>query len=135
MSDADSGGWPFVRDRVLDSILSGADMLSGEGFAQLAGLPPGELDRRRIGREVLAFEVGPGCLRAPMWQVAADRSLLPALPSLFHLLGDDPWQVYLFLTTPHPDFGWDAPLATLRQGVTAPVLAAAAFAHSVPVPG
>ncbi|MCR5878522.1 hypothetical protein [Phenylobacterium sp. J367] len=107
------------------AILTGADMLSGESFAQLAGFAPAELDRRRLGREVLAFDVGAGCIRAPMWQVGGDRSLLPALPALFDLLGDDPWQVYLFLTTPHPEFGWDAPLHTLRRGVTAPVLAAA----------
>ncbi|WP_374472285.1 antitoxin Xre/MbcA/ParS toxin-binding domain-containing protein [Phenylobacterium sp.] len=107
------------------SILRQSDMLSGDGFGQLAGLGPAELDRRRLAREVLAFEVGPDCIRAPMWQVAADRSLLPGLPRLFELLGDDPWAVYLFLTTPHPDFGWGAPLESLRRGITAPVLAAA----------
>jgi hypothetical protein len=100
-------------------------MLCGDAFGQLAGLCHAELQRRRRARQVLAFEVGPDCLRAPMWQVSSDRSLLPAMPTLFRLLGDDPWAVYLFLTEPHPDFEWGAPLALLRQGITAPVLAAA----------
>jgi hypothetical protein len=114
-----------LRREIGHLILSRPDMLSAEGFGQLAGLGPAEMERRRLRREVLAFEVGDGRIRAPMWQVGGDRSLLPALPLLFEALGDDPWSVYLFLTSPHPQFDWAAPLQTLRNGVTAPVVAAA----------
>ena len=104
-------------------------MLCAAGFGELAGIDQAQLALMVSEREVLAFAAGTGGLRLPLWQVCPDGSLLPRLSTLFRFLDDDPWVVYRFLTGPHPDFSWNAPLSTLRAGCTAPVLVAArAFA-------
>jgi len=55
-------------------------------------------------------------VRYPGWQVLPDRQLLPALPRLFAVLGDDPWRLFRFLQQRDGELGGERALEALRQG-------------------
>jgi hypothetical protein len=80
---------------------------------------------KRKRHEILGLESAKRGIRYPAWQVLEGRQLLPALPRLFTMLGDDPWRLFRFLQQHHSELGGDRALDALRLGRVDGVLAAA----------
>jgi hypothetical protein len=123
LHDAKTRGEAVKRDLLADpEMLSTADMadrldMSSEGV---------RLKRKR--HEVLGVDFAKRGIRYPGWQVLENRQLLPALPQLFSILGDNPWGVYRFLLQSHPELGGRRAVDALKRGRIDDVLAAAANA-------
>ncbi len=88
--------------RVAD-ILSGADMLSAEKFADLIGTSRVTVNAKRQNHQVLGLEGARRGFRFPKWQIGEDGKPFSALPQLFERLGGSSWAVYRFLVQHHPE--------------------------------
>jgi hypothetical protein len=88
--------------RVAD-ILSGADMLSAEEFADLIGTSRVTVNAKRQSHQVLGLEGAKRGFRFPKWQIGEDGKPFAALPVLFDRLGGGSWAVYRFLVQHHPE--------------------------------
>lgn len=53
------------------------------------------------------------------------QQLLPALPRIFAMLGDDPWRQFRFLKQHHSELDGDRAIDALQNGKVDSVLAAA----------
>jgi hypothetical protein len=110
---------------VKEQLLADPDMLSTAGIADWLGMSEEGIRLKRKRHEILGLEFAKRGIRYPSWQVLPDRQLLPALPRLFALLGDDPWRLFRFLLQHHNELGGTRALDALRHGHIDGVLVAA----------
>jgi hypothetical protein len=80
--------------------------------------------------EIRGLEFAKRGVRCPGWQVLPDRQLLPALPRLSAVPGDDPWRLFRLLQQRQGELGGERALEALRRGRIEAVLAAAENAAS-----
>jgi hypothetical protein len=111
--------------KVKERLLADPDMLNTAAIANLLGMSEEGVRLKRKRHEILGLESAKRGIRYPAWQVLEDRQLLPALPRLFAMLGDDPWRLFRFLQQHHSELGGDRALDALRLGRVDGVLAAA----------
>jgi hypothetical protein len=105
--------------------LSDPQMLNTAAVAALLHMSEEGIRLKRRRHEILGLEAAKRGIRYPAWQVLEGGKLLPALPRLFALLGDDPWRLFRFLQQHHGELGGARALDALRQGRVDDVLAAA----------
>jgi hypothetical protein len=110
---------------VKEALFADPDMLNTAAIANLLGMSEEGVRLKRKRHEILGLESAKRGIRYPAWQVLEGRRLLPALPRLFAMLGDDPWRLFRFLQQHHNELGGDRALDALRLGRVAGVLAAA----------
>jgi ABC-type amino acid transport substrate-binding protein len=108
-----------------DEMLSDPDMLSTAGLAKRLRMSEEGVRLKRRRHEVLGIEVAKRGIRYPAWQVLPGRQILPGLPRLFAVLGDDPWRVFRFLQQHHAELRGKRAFEALQQGRVDEVLAAA----------
>ncbi len=80
-------------------ILSGADMVSAEGLAELLGVTRVTVNSKRQAGQLLGLDGAKRGYRFPVWQLNAEGRPYPELGPLLERLGD-PWTVYRFLVQP-----------------------------------
>lgn len=97
-------------------ILSGADMLSAEQFAELIGTSRVTVNAKRQSNLVLGLDGAKRGFRFPDWQIGEDGKPFAALPGLFERLGGGPWAVYRFLIQHHPELDGLTGREALRRG-------------------
>jgi hypothetical protein len=110
---------------VKEELLADPEMLNTADIANLLGMSEEGVRLKRKRHEILGLESAKRGIRYPAWQVLEGRRLLPALPRLFAMLGDDPWRLFRFLQQHHGELGGDRALDALRHGKVDGVLAAA----------
>lgn len=120
LAAASARGDAFKQD-----LLADPEMLSTAELARRLGMSPEGVRLKRKRHEVLGLELAKRGIRYPDWQVVEHRQLLPALPRLFGILGDDPWTVYLFLLQHHAELNGTRALDALRRGKIDRVIATA----------
>ncbi len=108
-----------------EALLADPDMLNTAAMAELLGMSEEGVRLKRKRHEILGIESAKRGIRYPAWQVLEGQQLLPALPRLFAMLGDDPWRLFRFLQQHHGELGGARALDSLRQGRIEGVLAAA----------
>jgi len=108
-----------------EDLLADPAMLSTATIAARLGMSEEGVRLKRRRHEILGLEFAKRGIRYPAWQVLQDRQLLPALPQLFVILGDDPWRVFRFLQQHHAELGGQCTVEALRRGHADAVLAAA----------
>jgi hypothetical protein len=106
-------------------LLEQPDMLGASEFAAILGVSAQDVRLKQKRHEVLAVELAPRAVRYPTWQVLPDQRLLPGLPKLFDILGDDPWRMLRFLQQQHGETRGLRAVDALRRGDLAGVMAAA----------
>ena len=97
-------------------ILKTADMLTARDFGPLIGASHETVNVRRKRHEILGLEGTTRGVKYPRWQVTDAGLLLPGLPRLFAVLGDQPWTVYHFLRAEHAELGGRTALDALKAG-------------------
>jgi hypothetical protein len=136
LNPARSGSLDVPLDRALaaartrgriekERMLADSSMLNTAAIANLLGMSEEGVRQKRKRHEVLGLELAKRGIRYPAWQVLEGRQLLPALPQLFDILGDDPWRLFRFLQQHHGELGGDRALDALRSGHVDGVIAAA----------
>jgi hypothetical protein len=115
---------------VKEELLADPDMLNTTSMAERLGMSEEGVRLKRKRHEILGLEFAKRGIRYPSWQVLPNRHLLPALPRLFALLGDDPWRLFRFLQQHHSELGGQRALEALQRGRVESVLAAAENAAS-----
>ena len=108
-----------------EELLADPDMLNTASIAARLGMSEEGVRLKRKRHEILGLEFAKRGIRYPGWQVLPDQRLLPALPRLFALLGDDPWRLFRFLQQHHSELGGQRALEALRRGHVEAVIAAA----------
>jgi hypothetical protein len=108
-----------------EMLLADAEMLSTSGLAERLGMSEEGVRLKRKRHEVLGLESARRGIRYPAWQIMEDRQLLPALPRLFAVLGNDPWRLFRFLQQHHAELGGQRAYEALRGGRIEAVLSAA----------
>ena len=106
-------------------ILNGEDMLNARDFGPLIGASHETVHAKRRRFEILGLEGATRGVKYPRWQVTDSGLPLPGLSRLFDVLGDQPWTVYRFLGTAHPELGGCTALEALKEGRIDVVLGAA----------
>jgi hypothetical protein len=106
-------------------LLTDESMLTTAAIAELLGISETGVRRKRKRHEILGLELVERRVRYPDWQLLPNRQVLPGLPRLFEILGDDPWRVFRFLTAVHAELGGKTGADALRDGDVERVLAAA----------
>ncbi|WP_052960619.1 hypothetical protein [Rhodopseudomonas palustris] len=117
-----------ARERGTDKIaeiLKGEDMLTASDFGSLIGASHETVNVRRGRGEILGLQGATRGLRYPSWQVTDDGMPLPGLSELFDVLGKQPWTVYRFLKTAHPELEGKTALEALKAGQKEAVLGVA----------
>lgn len=112
-------------DAVKQELLTDPEMLSTTDMAERLGMSGEGVRLKRKRHEVLGVDFAKRGIRYPSWQVLENRQLLPALPGLFSILGDDSWAVYRFLLQSHPELGGRRALDALKRGRVDEVLGVA----------
>jgi hypothetical protein len=121
-------------DTLKQDLLADPEMLSTAELARRLGMSQEGVRLKRKRHEIIGLELAKRGIRYPAWQVIECQKLLPALPRLFEILGDDPWSVYRFLLQDHPELDDMRALDALRCGridrviATAENVASGAFA-------
>jgi hypothetical protein len=110
---------------VKEELLADPNMLNTAAIADLLGMSEEGVRLKRKRHEILGLESAKRGIRYPSWQVLEDGKLLPALPRIFAILGEDPWRLFRFLQQHHSELGGDRALDALRHGRVDSVLAAA----------
>ena len=129
LAAASARGDAFKQD-----LLADPEMLSTAELARRLGMSQEGVRLKRKRHEVIGLELAKRGIRYPAWQMVEHQQLLPALPRLFGILGDDPWTVYRFLLQHHAELGGTRALDALRGGridrviATAENVASGAFA-------
>ncbi|MGB8842761.1 MAG: hypothetical protein WCC64_17030 [Aliidongia sp.] len=106
-------------------ILTSAEMLSADAFADMIGVSREAVRLKRRRHEVLGIEGAKRGARFPRWQVTEDGGLLPGLSALFERLDGNSWTVYRFLIQHHPELDGSTAADALKAGKIESVLAAA----------
>lgn len=117
-------------DTLKEELLADPQMLNTAALAERLGMSEEGIRLKRKRYEILGLEFAKRGIRYPSWQVLPDRQLLPALPRLFAVLGDDPWRLFRFLQQHHAELGGQRALEALRGGRVEAVLTAAENAAS-----
>jgi hypothetical protein len=112
-------------DTLKQELLADPEMLNTAAMAERLGMSEEGIRLKRRRHEILGLEFAKRGIRYPGWQVLPDRQLLPALPRLFAVLGDDPWRLFRFLQQHHAELGGQRALEALRRGRVEAVLMAA----------
>jgi hypothetical protein len=112
-------------DSLKQDLLADPDMLSTAEMARRLGMSEEGVRLKRKRHEVLGLELAKRGIRYPAWQILEHQQLLPALPRLFNILGDNPWTIYRFLLQHHPELNDVRALDALRQGRLGRVIAVA----------
>lgn len=112
-------------DALKRDLLAAPEMLSTAAMAERLGMSSEGVRLKRKRHEVLGVDFAKRGIRYPEWQVLENRRLLPALPRLFSILGEDSWAVYRFLLQTHPELGGCRALDALKRGRGDDVLAVA----------
>lgn len=112
-------------DALKQEMLADPEMLSTAEMAERLEMSDEGVRLKRKRREVLGLDFAKRGIRYPSWQVLENRQLLPALPRLFSVLGDNPWGVYRFLLQSHPELGGKRAIDALKRGQIEKVIAAA----------
>ncbi len=120
-TDDDPLGAALARARArgtskVATILNSADMLTARDFGSLIGASHETVNVKRRRHELLGLEGATRGVRYPRWQITDAGLPLPGLPKLFEALGEQPWTVYRFLRTAHPELGGGTALDALRAG-------------------
>lgn len=111
------------RGRVkVAEILKGEDMMTAADFGSLIGASHETVNVKRGRGEVLGLQGATRAVRYPRWQVTDTGLPLPGLSRLFEALGKQPWTVYRFLKTAHPELGGRTALEALKAGLQDAVL-------------
>jgi len=110
---------------IKEELLADPEMLNTAAIANLLGMSEEGVRLKRKRHEILGLEFAKRGIRYPAWQILEGQQLLPALPRLFAMLGDDPWRLFRFLRQHHSELGGDRALDALRYGKVDDVLAAA----------
>jgi hypothetical protein len=110
---------------VKDAFVADPEMLSTSDLAARLGMSEEGVRLKRKRREILGVESAKRGIRYPAWQITEDRQLLPALPQLFAVLGEDPWRLFRFLQQHHAELGGQRGYEALRGGRIEAVLSAA----------
>lgn len=100
----------------VSEILKGDDMLTASDFGSLIGASHETVNVKRGRGEILGLQGATRAVRYPRWQVTDAGLPLPGLPRLFEILGKQPWTVYRFLRTQHPELGGRTALDALKAG-------------------
>jgi hypothetical protein len=103
-------------------ILKSDDMLTATDFGSLIGASHETVNVKRRRGEVLGLQAATRAVRYPAWQVTDAGLLLPGLPHLFDMLGQQPWAVYRFLRTAHTELNGRTALDALKAGEEKAVL-------------
>jgi len=103
-------------------ILKGDDMLTASDFGSLIGTSHETVNVRRRRGEILGLQAATRAVRYPAWQVTDAGLLLPGLPHLFEMLGQQPWAVFRFLRTAHAELDGRTALDALKAGEEIAVL-------------
>lgn len=101
------------------------DLLSTAQVAGRLGMTQEGVRQKLKRHELLGLVFPRRGLRYPSWQFLPDGRLLPALPRLFAILGDDDWGMYGFLRQHHAEVDGARAVDALRRGDIAGVIAAA----------
>jgi hypothetical protein len=107
------------------ALLADPKMLNTAAVADLLGMSDESVRQKRKRHEILALEFAKRDIRYRAWQIIEGRHLIPALPRLFALLGDDSWRLSRFLQQRHCKLDGERALDALRHGGLEGVLAAA----------
>ncbi len=110
---------------IKEELLADPEMLNTAAIANLLGMSEEGVRLKRKRHEIIGLEFAKRGIRYPAWQILEGQQLLPALPRLFAMLGDDPWRLFRFLRQHHSELGGDRALDALRYGKVDDVLAAA----------
>lgn len=108
-----------------DALLSDPQLLNTAAMAELLGMSEEGVRLKRKRHEVLGLEFAKRGIRYPAWQVLEGGHLVPELPRLFAVLGDDPWRLFRFLQQHHNELGGARAFEALRNGRVDDVIAAA----------
>lgn len=108
-----------------DTLLADPTMLSTAEMAERLGMSAEGIRLKWKRHQLLGLEFAKRGIRYPEWQLLPDRQLLPALPALFEVLGNDSWRLYRFLLQHHGELGDTRALDALRRGRVDAVLAVA----------
>jgi DUF1365 family protein len=108
-----------------EELLADPNMLNTAAIADLLGMSEEGVRLKRKRHEILGLESAKRGIRYPSWQVLEDGKLLPGLPRIFAILGEDPWRLFRFLQQHHSELGGGRALDALRHGRVDSVLAAA----------
>lgn len=106
-------------------ILSSEEMVNAEAFARLLGTTRATINAKRQSGQVLGLNGAKRGYRFPTWQLDSDGRPFDALPELFDRLGQSPWAVYRFLTSPHSELEGRTGLQALQLGRASSALAVA----------
>lgn len=107
------------------AVLSDPQLLNTAAMAELLGMSEEGVRLKRKRHEVLGLEFAKRGIRYPAWQVLEGGHLVPELPRLFAVLGDDPWRLFRFLQQHHNELGGARAFEALRNGRVDDVIAAA----------
>ncbi|MBK1663741.1 hypothetical protein CKO10_04400 [Rhodospirillum rubrum] len=98
------------------TLLADPALLTTAEMAARLGMSGEGIRLKRKRHEVLGLDFAKRGLRYPRWQILENGHLLPALPTLFGILGHDSWAVYRFLLQSHCDLGGERALDALTGG-------------------
>jgi hypothetical protein len=114
-----------LGEAVKAALLADESMLTTPAIARSLGISETAVRRKRERHEILGLELAERRVRYPDWQLLPNRQVLPGLPRLFEILGDDPWRLFRFLTAVHAELGGKTGVRGLRDGDVERVLVAA----------
>jgi hypothetical protein len=106
-------------------ILSRPEMLTGERFAELAGMSRMAIYERLKKNEVLGLEGAKRGIRYPAWQLGDDGGPVPGLVELLSKFAGKPWTAYRFLLQKHAGLGAMTAIDALKAGKKKATLEAA----------
>jgi hypothetical protein len=114
-----------TRREPADLVLSRADMLNIDQFADLCCSTRAEIRRKAKRRELISIEGSYFGARYPAWQLDASGAPLRGIKELYSVFQGDSWLVYDYLTEPNPLLSGVTPLELLAGGSLEAVLSAA----------
>ena len=113
------------RGRVYKENLAGdPSMLTTAEMAKRLGMSEEGVRQKRRRHEIVGLQLAKRGYRYPDWQILPDGRVLPELPRIAAILGNDTWRLYRFLLQYHQEAGARA-VDALKRGRIRGVLAAA----------
>jgi hypothetical protein len=103
-------------ERALVELFDRPEMLSGGDFAELLGVTPEVIDKKRKQHQILGIDGGKHGIRYPSWQVDATGVPVPGLSKVLSRFGNDSWAAYRFLMQHHARLGEMTGIEALKAG-------------------
>ena len=103
-------------------LLGAPEMKTSGEIARMVGTSSQRIAHMRKRHELLGIQGPQRSVRFPAWQLSEQGDPLPDLPELFEEIGNDPWAVYRFLLTPHPELGGGTAVEAMKAGKARQVL-------------